>query len=262
MNPQNHAELNRRHAVKGVLTLLLLCVHCSLATSQSYENAPFDLARSTLPPGYYGYDPEAFVKGYQEAVANEQRARRKDEFETTAEYQKRLKELEAQNPFVSKTYAFAAVPSRVSYEADTQTFSLNFKPDPAPQNNLYHSVLLKHGARDMGSYTAQNAFGAMFTVTKSLFSSFELWLPTTEGPTDCGVSVTVPAPEAKAMKPNVSALVVVRPVKPYASSDSSFKRATFSEPHENISERGAIYGRVVKVIFYDRYGGRILGSCP
>ncbi len=244
-----------------MFTLMLLFVSCSVAKSQSYLNTPFDPGTSSLPSGYYGYDPEVFVKGYQEATVTGQRAQQKGEFETTADYQKRLKEMHTQNPFTNKTYAFAVATTNISYDADSQTFKIGFKPGPASHNINYVSVLLKHGAKDMGSYRAQNAFGASFTVTKSLFSSYELWLTQAEGITACMISANVSIPEAKTMKPNIFALLVVKPLRPYASVNTTFSDATFSEPHENVYETGTIYAKSLEVRFYDEGTGRILGSC-
>jgi len=246
----------------GIFALLLVCSSFSPARAQSYQNTSFDPATPTLPPSYYGYDPEVFVKEYQEATAADQRARQKGEFETTAEYQKRLKEIDTQNPFASKTYAFAVAPTNISYDADSQTFKIGFKPEPAPHNINYVSVLLKHGAKDMGSYTAQNAFGATFTVTKSLVSSYELWLAKTEGLTTCTILAKVSIPEAQAMKPYIFALLVVKPLQPYSSVNTTFSDATFSEPHEDVHETGTIYAKSLGVRFYDATSGRILGSCP
>jgi hypothetical protein len=248
--------------LKGMAALLFICSPCSLGRSQSYQNAPFDPAATTLPPGYYGYDPEAFVKAYQETVTKEERARQKDEFETTAQYQKRLREMDVQNPFVNKIYAFAVLPTSVTYNADTQTFSLEFRPGLAAHNVNYVYATLKQGAKDMGDYTAQNAFGATFTVTRSLFSIFQLWLPRGEGPTNCAKSAAVPPPEARTLKSNIFALAVVKTLQPYVSVTTTFTEATFSEPHENTNETAAIFGSLLEVRFYDRLGGRVLASCP
>ena len=214
-----------------------------------------------MPSGYYGYDPAAFVRDCQDATAEDQRARKKDEFETTAEYQERLKQSGAQNPFTSKLYAFAAVPTNISYDADNQTFKLDFEPPTASHNRTYVSLLLKQRAEDMGSYVAQNAFGATFTVGKSLVSTYELWLTKAEGVNECTVTVKADPAEAKTMKPRLRALVVVRPSRPFASVTTTFSEPTFAEPHENMYETAAIYATSLEVRFYDQNTGSVLASC-
>jgi hypothetical protein len=247
---------------KGVLVVLLVCGWGYLAQCQSYQNAPFDPSAPALPPAYYGYDPEAFVKGYEAAAIKAEESRQKGEFETTEEYQKRLKDLNSENPFTSGTYAFAIPPSSVSYDADSQTFNLEFKAEPASHNMTYVYLPLKHGAKDMGSYVAQNAFGAAFTVTRSLFFSYELWLAKGQGPTDCIKSVSVELAEAKALKANILALVIVRPLKPFASASKTFTHATFTDPREDTFETNTLYATSTEVRFYDARDGRVLASCP
>lgn len=255
-------ERTRNHCMKAIFALLLMCSACPLGKSQSYQNEQYDPATIALPPGYYGYDPEAFAKGYQEELSKEQRTRQKDEFETTAQYQKRLQEADVQNPFMNKSYAFAAVPTNIKYDADAQTFTLEFIPSSDTHNIKFVSVLLKEGAKNLGDYQAENAFGATFTVTKSLYSTYQLWLTATESVGKCTISVTVPPAEARTLKPMITALVIVKAVPPVASVDRTFTDATFSEPHENTQERTTIFGKPLQIRFYNRTDGRILGSCP
>jgi hypothetical protein len=262
MDRVNVRRLTARWGLTGFCALLLLALWCSSVRCQSYEDLPFDTARAQLPPGYYGYDPEAFVKGFEEATAKSQEARQKGEFETTAQYQERLKTPGSGSGFTSKTYAFAVKPTRVAYDADSQSFDLQFEPEPAQHNIQYVSTPLKRGAKDTGSYLAQNAFGATFTVTKSLYFSFELWLVRDGGVTSCAKSVKVELAEARALKPNIFALVIIKPAPPYVSGNRTVTDATFTRPEENTNVTQAIYGKAEDVRFYDVRDGHTLGTCP
>jgi hypothetical protein len=236
------------------LLVLLICATAPMAKCQTYQNVPFDPANTTLPVGYYGYDPAAFINGYQDSLERNQQARQKDEFETTAAYQERLKKLDSENPFTSNSFAFSVAPSSVSYDADVQTFNLEFKPDPNPQSATYSYVLLKTGA--------ENGFGATFTVQKSLSFIYKLWVVKTEDPTGCTRPAAVPINEAKPMKSELRAVLVVRPVYPYASVSTDRTEPTFDRPRDETVSTGEIFAKLLSVRFYALSSGRVLGHCP
>jgi hypothetical protein len=151
----------------SIRALLLTCITVSLratASPQSYQNTPFDLATKTLPAGFRGYGPEAYINGYQDATLKDERVRQKDQFETTAEYQEPLKGLSTENPFITNLYAFSLSSTGVSYDADREMFALSFEPEPAPGNVNYLSVTLDVAFKGQGHYDAEDGFGAVFTV--------------------------------------------------------------------------------------------------
>jgi len=267
MKRSNRIGLPSGAAVCAALAMAIVLGLAPRAKAQMYQNQPFDAAAAALPTNFYGYDPEAFVEGYEDMSAKQQRDRQKGEFETTEAYEKRLKGLDASDPFTGGTYAFGAAPTALSYDADTQTFTLGFSPSPGPVSGVdnwthYASVLLKNGAKDMGHYQAENGFGAVFRVERSLFSSYYLMLSITKGPIVCTASVKVPIADAKDLKPDIRAILIVRPAPPYVNVDSSVTEATFTDPSENTAKTAAIFGRLQEVRFYDSRTGKALASCP
>lgn len=246
----------------AIRLIALLMYTTPVVLCQTYQNVSFDLNSTTLPAAYYGYDPVAFINGYQDSVQKDQQAHQKDEFETTAAYEERLKQLVSQNPFATNIYAFSVGASSVSYDADAQTFALEFKADPNPQSATYSYCLLRSGAEDMGHYQAENAFGATFTVQKSLSFKYTLWLEKTEGVPSCSATAVVPIGEAKLMKPQIRALLVVKPISPYADVSTDRTEPTFDRPIEDTINSGGIYANLLGVRFYVLSSGRVLGHCP
>jgi hypothetical protein len=245
------------------LILALACGLPSLASSQShYRNEPFDPAAKVLPHPYYGYDPVVYLKVARDEAAREQKARTKDEFETTAQYQERLKKMDLSNPLATSTYAFGVKPTGVSYDADKQTFTLRFRPEEAEGNVNYMRAMLQTIVKDTGRHTAENAFGAAFTVQESSVTIYKLWLVRAQGLPGCTATVNVPPAEAKLMNADIRALAVVKPVVPFESMDQEYSKPTFSSPRQIETVTGGIFGRLVGVRFYDWSTGRILGSCP
>ncbi len=256
---------DRPPASVGAKLLLILALACglpALGNSQTYRNGPFDPATNVLPPAYYGYDPAAFVKGARDESIKKQQARTKDEFETTAQYQERLRKMDSSNPFATNTYAFGVDPTNLSYNADKQTFTLTFMPEESEGNINYLQATLQTIVKDAGHHEAQNAFGAVFTVQESSTSIYQLWLVKAQGLPGCTATETIAPAEAKSINADIRALAVVKPVAPYESVDTQYSEATFSNPNEITRVTGRIFGRLLGVRFYDWVTGRVLGSCP
>jgi len=252
-----------KSSCEAFLILALACACPTTASSQSYyRNEPFDAAAKVLPRPYYGYDPAEYFKVAHEEAVSEQKARTKDEFETTAQYQQRLKRMGLSNPLAANTYAFGVKPTTVSYDADKQTFTLTFKPQEAQGNALYLWTSLQTTVKDTGQHKAENGFGAVFTVQESSISIYELWLAKAQGLTGCTATANVAPAEAKSMNPDIRALALMRPVAPFESMDKDYSEATFSNPSETRTTTAMIFGRLIGVRFYDWVTGQVLGSCP
>lgn len=256
-------SLARKSSCEALLILALACTVPSLASSQSYyRNEPFDATTKVLPHPYYGYDPAEYFKVAREEAVSEQKARTKDEFETTAQYEERLKSIDPSNPLAANTYAFGVKSTKVSYDADKQTFTLTFRPQEAQGNALYQWTTLQTAVQDTGQHEAQNGFGAVFTVQESSISIYELWLAKAQGLPGCTATANVAPAEARSMNPDICALTLLRPVAPFESMDKEYSEATLSSPSETMTATARIFGRLVGVRFYGWVTGCLLRSCP
>jgi hypothetical protein len=242
------------------LPIVIVLSISQAAQAQNYVNNPFDPSM-VMPANYYGYDPEVFVRQLQVELSKKP-STQKDEFETTEQFKKRLQTLQINPPILESAYAFSTLPTETKYDADAGTYTFNFQPQLESEGGQFLTIALKDGARDMGDYEAENGFGATFKVTRTLFYSYFLEIPKTSDLYQCSKSVKLAPEDARALKPRITVLLVVRVTSPSLAETRDFTNPTFSEPHENTKVQTKIPAAPSKILFYDRSNGNVLAACP
>lgn len=125
----------------------------------SYDNKSFNLSSEKLPKNYLGHDIKKVF-----AALSKRRLSTKDEFETTDEYQERIKRELKKTIYGSLTidniYAFKSMASiDTNYDADKEILHATIKPDPIfnPDNlrdeRLAFLILIDYQSK--GSYVAR-----------------------------------------------------------------------------------------------------------
>lgn len=149
----------------------------------SQEPKPFDTSQENLPPNYHGFDASAIASALKEKIKQLQ----KDEFETTAEFNKRKKEEEGR-PFIGSVkidsrIAFELLIDNLAYNADRQVMEVN----------PFNSIL---GLQLVSPYSYIGV------------GTSDKWEIKMDGPT------------ARQVKPYIRALAIVTPIEPYFRSHS------------------------------------------
>ncbi|MCX5822279.1 MAG: hypothetical protein NTY86_01915, partial [Deltaproteobacteria bacterium] len=143
----------------------------SMATKEKIDNSPlipFDINTEKLPPNFTGTD---IIKLY--TILLKKAPLKKDEFETTADYEKKSMVAVADTDDV---YAFKLDPhmnlrSGVTvypYNADAQNLQIDIETSPLSKytfQDYRSSMIIKHVAGTSKSHMGSNAFGAKVLVT-------------------------------------------------------------------------------------------------
>src|SRR5258708_6638284 len=235
-------------------SLLVLC-----ATVRADDASPIDLAAKTLPGSYAGMNVEELIAGYKAL-----RTGPKGEFETTANYQKRLKE-ELAKPILGALtvdslmdFSFGVPPVAVSYDADAgelsfqalaktskvvaETFYLAAGPSRkfcnfySGSNTCDVIFMTRESTLNLGEYVGQNAYGVQKTIAKRRIEIAGVRVcvgPVTSG---CGridpkaLSVRLAPDVAKEAKQSPRILVIGKLAKPYVTYKSDTRRPTIDLP--------------------------------
>ena len=226
---------------------------------------PFDLTLVKLPVPFSGNSVEWVLKRHGIAP--------KGEFETTAEYEDRVKAFQAQ------TYAFVRTePEAFVYDADSETFTTRIysgSTDVHSKIGWYFRAFDIHEKKlSESSYVGSNAFGAKALVTKTKWKRTQIVTDDTEDilalnrdPID--LSLNVPRDRARAVKPNLRVALICSPRLDQFSPDpdSGVTGATGYDIYEatidNPSERWIYYTALrvdlLQIWVFDRATGEVYG---
>jgi formylglycine-generating enzyme required for sulfatase activity len=256
---------------KALLAIITICSISSAQTSpplrasssiENYSVVPFDQSIKVLSPQYPGHDAAALFNRI-EAVVNA----KKGEFETTEEFQSRIK-AEYSKPLVGSLrwdsiYAVQVEGCEVIYDADAQVFHIKCEPTPvysATSETIIggRSFRFKTAITSSRQYAAQNVFGATFEVTSTRWETFQIsftnWL---WGPALVS-EIPINRQEAPIIKPNLKALLVGKlSVTNPTRSGFRYRAATFESPTEISDWLYYIDIDLMEVLFYDYTSGRI-----
>ena len=131
--------------------------------TNSYDNKSFNLSSEKLPENYLGHDIKRVFATLSKRLTT------KGEFETTEEYQTRIKKELGETIYglltIDNIYAFKPmVGVDTNYDADKQILRATVKPEPIfnPENlrdeRLTFTIRIDH--QNKGVYVGQNPFGA------------------------------------------------------------------------------------------------------
>jgi hypothetical protein len=243
-----------------------------------FSESPFELDNfgwRKLPHSFIGND---FVKIYLELNAL---FKPKDEFETTAAYEKRIAAATDKilfgnikpNSFMS--FRNDSVESQ--YNADAQILSVSIKTRPL--DILDNSIeglrtidVKKDILKELGTYEGQNAYGAKTAITKSEIYKFTIainnirdfraYLPlktdrfaSTENHLE--INLNLPAQEAKQAKANLSYLLIFFPEKPFVGSSSYRLSPKLDFPQDAQFYNSYLRGQLLEIWLFNRATGEI-----
>jgi len=285
-------------------TLVLLFCHCGLVYSQpfykdynpskenksqtgseidlkGYSTTGFDLSAKQLPSQYLGHNlGVVYLKLSQLKATTE----KKDEFETTSDFKKRI-ESEFKKPILgpltlTSIFAFKAKGTNTSYDADNQQLAVTCELSPVFVQNLstekipegLESVNWESEVIDRGSYEGTNAFGATVEVSREEFYRYELALSNyddfpTKKSSDGGferVSFTthlnVLPEQARIMKTSIGTLFISKLTTPFSLTNANYSAATFTSPLSTTTITFYVFANLIEIWFYDIDTGRILSK--
>lgn len=233
-----------------------------------------------VPDAFRGND---FQKIY-DLLLSTRRAKEKGEFETIADFQKRLSNSSTlvidENKTLGDDLAFVYKPENASpleeikskYDADAQVLNIEMgslsvtasQSGPTPYNLLPADVMKYE---KLFSYYSSNAYGATTTVQVTRFTFYRLAVKNWDKFSDfkspyvpaLNVNLSLPPEKAKQVKENLSVLYIGKLVEPYIENDGlSSTKATISDPKEVRSRTLILMMDVKEILLFNRLTGEIL----
>lgn len=261
--------------MKNLLRLLILCLVLSCVTTTGWAKEgkpkarPFTLAEATekLPPGYKGDD----IKKLAAIFSSMKRAKEKDEFETTEEYQKRTNKI-LSGIDMDKIYAFST-PIEGKYDADRQLLVIEEKYFGALYDSGQIATMIKYDEHNGRTYVATNAFGAQIKVRSSEKYVYKIayYEPRIDGllhgETEYGPSyqlsdiIELPVKKAKALNGKIGLLALCK--VDVSSSyfpievETKYEKPTFDSPVESTTYRVLIPVKLLGIWVYNIQTGEI-----
>ena len=253
------------------------------ASANHFATEPFDLHTSILGADFAGNDPEAV---YDALTALENKLK-KDEFETTAHYQQRMREAADAtlkgNLKLSSIYAFR-LRSRsflATYDADIQQMTVKVSSSPvvtgssrdesysgASFDDSREEVELKSVDRGDQSYTGINGFGATAQVRLWVLDIYDIAFLRVQKneiiniPEDFSLKVDAKPEAARTLKPNLAvvALVSLDANSSYTAEFTNTSSATIQNPHAQRNTSKLIFCKLVDLWVFDERDGSVLSK--
>lgn len=229
-----------------------------------------------LPPKYVGDNAGSI---YQKLASIALRLR-KSQFETTSEYQLRIRLLLEGTKIgpektVNDRLSFVHPYGDESYDADTQIFTL--KPDtnyeialgydlPELPNDVrsgrnYASIDLTRTARNVGSRIGRTAIGIRKRITVRAYSALRLVMSNRNtNPWSNGLRFRVPPSVAREAYGRVWLAVTGRLAPPYVLRDSDVDNATITDPEEAHSFHFYLFFVPDSIVLYNISTGQVYGA--
>lgn len=228
-----------------------------------------------LPPKYTG-DKAGTVYQQLEAIS---RRLRKSQFETTADYQTRIRQMLSAIRIGAKAvddrFTFVHPYGTESYDADAQLFTL--KPDTNREYGLgydlpelpydvragrdYSSIDLTRTSRTVGSRIGRTAIGIRKRITVRTYSALRLVMPnhSMKGWSE-GLRFRIAPSAARNASGRVWLAVTGRLAPPYVLRDADVDNATLSDPEEAHSFNFYLFFVPDSLVLYHVVTGQIYGA--
>lgn len=265
----------------------------SKKTLETATVEPFDIKTEKLPPNYKGTD---IAKLY--AILAKKAPLKKEEFETTAEYEKKIAEAVPGDIYAFKIDAGSILHglSVSPYDADTQKFQISLETEWLSKftfKDYRASFIVKTIDKGSHSYVGSNAFGATREVTSFSATQYGLALVNQQdfgssrhddnkyniktpltSIREVSITIQIPPDKAKTLKYNIGVLLLCKPAlyKPdieelfknegndliFESYDSS--QATIDSPTSHLYERKYINVEILAIWIYDIRTGEVISK--
>ena len=257
---------------------------------------PFDINQETIPQGYKGTDIVALY-----SLLGKNAPLEKNEFETTAEYEKRVASATPGDVYacrIEEKSAYRGLKIK-PYNADTQEYQITVETEYLSEHNFKDhraSLIVKTLDERSESYVGSNAFGATRKVTRFTATQYGIALVNQK---EFGYSqydndgryniktvlssirkvyiyIQIPIDRARSLKDNIGALLLFKPA--LYRSDTKYtidnkgnslifetrdsSRATIDHPTSHFYERRYINVEALAIWIYDIRTGEILFKQP
>ena len=224
---------------------------------------PFNPNVETLPPDFQGHDLKTLMDVFREVASI-----KKDEFETSQEYQIRRERILREPLFGSvrctSTLAillpdFLLVPE---YDADTEFFRI--KSSDLDDLVSFDHIIMDVDSRVLRRYIASNAFGVEVEVTEKRRDSFMLRYEPLEKTkwTFFDRMISIPKKDAEYTKSVMRAMIVCRANFPYASTRYDHQEPTRDDPIELHDYDYILHVTRTRIVIFNSETGEIYTTIP
>lgn len=254
---------------------------------------PFDINAEKLPPNYKGTDITRLYSLFAKKAPL-----KKEEFETTAEYEKKIADSVSDDIYAFKIDKGLGLRGLriTSYDADSQNFQITLETEWLSKHTVKDyraSLIVKTIGKGSRSYIGSNAFGATREVTDFSATQYGLALVNQQnfGSSSyddnkyniktaltsirkVNLVIQIPPDKARTLKDNIGVLLLCKPAlyKPnieelfknkgndliFESYDSS--QATIDSPTSHLYERKYINVEILAIWIYDIRTGEVLSK--
>lgn len=248
---------------------------------------PFDQNITALPDNFVGHN----IQQITDLVLNRRRKMKRDEFETTEQFQKRLEKLQsaplAQGFQLTSSIAFIT-PSISVYDADKEVMQLTTRELSAPQDILnivddykfkdidgqvvkqeYASLSIQRSTIKRETYMGSNAYGAKVEVLREYIVDSKLaivnWLalPGLDKLSDLKrpkvtLNLNMSPDKARQCKNSLRLLIVGNMFDPLVGESFASTKPTLTNPIEALIITNAIFINVSSIWVFDQKTGEII----
>lgn len=249
---------------------------------RAFSDAPFDLNAEKLPPAFAG---TRFAEIFAELTKLKNKFK-KDEYETTAQYDARLAALADSSLYgkikLSSLVGYVLPPGAIEtlYNADTQTLNLFLplqsdgsaecyvRPERISEYECIAFTLIED-LKSSSRYVGRNAFGLKKVITKQefvelgiIFSGLQSLKPPAKKNYDRGYAadLRVEPNKARTLRSSVRAILIGNFASPYAVAESRHDTPTMAEPLDITTTFLRVALQLKEVCFFDDSTGEILAK--
>jgi hypothetical protein len=261
------------------------------SNKEKVDNRPlvsFDINVEKLPPDFKGVDIAKLF-----TLLSKKAPLKKEEFETTAEYEKKVRAAITDDIYAFKLDTdispFFSTPLVIHpYDADTQKLRIDIIMCDLSESNSRVSVVIKDVEIDRGSYVGSNAFGVKVLVHTATHIQYGIALvnqqvfylhiqdpsfSTRMSPTyiTATIQLEIPPEKARRLKNNIGVILLCKPSL-YVSTGQSLlesgnslvfrdrksSKATIDSPYSDHTDRSFINVEVLSIWIYEINTGSIL----
>ncbi|QWT20790.1 hypothetical protein KPL74_01980 [Bacillus sp. NP157] len=228
-------------------------------------SSPCDLVGNRTPKDFFGSDIHSIIGTIQHVGAS------KSEYETTAQFQQRMANAVsgAANPVQCIRVGETSF-QRYDADAGVETLTVFFRQVPRTEKGEF--VKVSERTASLGSYDAQNAFGAHVEVSerrtvvegvvfdgKALDAAFRK-LGAKRTPDRTTIRLKMDVDTAKALPKDLSVLLVYQWLPPFYGAETNYESPSFSSPERSQEELNYLHGRLTGVVVYSPSSGTIFAS--
>lgn len=222
-----------------------------------------------LPTGYSGHNAGTVFS----AIRSLRGSLRKDQFETTIDYESRVKDIVAHLPGVNSRLTFLLPDVKVRYDADAGAFRLDTQPesilfptvymagDWSRQYNSFTSYFLVWNKKTIGSAVGRNAFGMKKRIVITSYTSLRLAVPgDSVRKLNRGILLPAVPAVARTMVGGIRLAITGQLIPPYGGEETDTDTATMTDPEEAHYFKFYIFFRPDTAVVYDIRTGEVYGS--